>query len=863
VARTWLRARVAAVAAATCCLAAGVVVAAPGLPVMPAAAQTGSSAGAVYVPLSPVRVLDTRDGTGAPQAPVGPGGTISLQVAGAAGVPSSGVTEVMLNVTATDTTAASYVTVYPDGETRPTASSLNFTAGETIANLVAVPVGADGEVDFYNHVGSTDLVADLEGYYTTTGTGSLLGSVGPVRVLDTRTGTGVAQAPVGPGGTISLQVTGVDGVPASGVTAVVLNVTATNPTASSYVTVYPDGETRPTTSNLNFTAGETIPNLVTIPVGADGMVDFYNHVGSVDLVADLSGYYYGGGAGYTPLGPVRVLDTRDGTGAPQAPVGPGGTISLQVEGVDGVPASGVTAVVLNVTATDTTASSYVTVWPDDRAQPTASNLNFTAGETIPNLVLVPVGPGGAVDFYNHTGSTDLVADLAGYYTAGGTPWADAAEVPGTAALNTGGAADVTSMSCPSAGNCTADGAYALSALNNEVFVADEVDGTWGTATEIPGTATLNTNGNANVGVGSVSCGSAGNCAAVGQYYGSSGYQAFVADEVNGTWGDAVQVPGTAALNANLAADAESVSCPSAGNCALDGYFADSSGYQAFVADEVNGTWDNAIQVPGTAGLNADGAAFATRISCASAGNCTVGGSYADGSGNTQAFVADEVNGIWGDAIEVPGTAALNTTDASVDSVSCPSDGNCTAGGGYTDSSGHTQAFVADEVNGTWDNAIEVPGSAALNTAGYAWIATVSCASAGNCSAGGTFAGSSPAAYQAFVVSEVNGTWDDAIQVPGTTGPAQVIAVSCPSAGYCAAAGDSAASFPIGAGGEAFVISEVNGTWGEAIDVSSAALNADGGEIFAVSCPSAGGCTAGGTYYPYGSGSPQAFVVSQN
>jgi hypothetical protein len=116
--------------------------------------------------------------------------------------------------------------------------------------------------------------------------------VGPVRILDTRNGTGGYTTPVGPGATISLQVTGKDGVPSSGVTAVVLNVTAVNPTASSYVTVYPDGQARPLASNLNFTAGETIPNLVVVPVGRNGKVDFYNAAGSVNLVADLAGYYY-------------------------------------------------------------------------------------------------------------------------------------------------------------------------------------------------------------------------------------------------------------------------------------------------------------------------------------------------------------------------------------------------------------------------------------------------------------------------------------------------------------------------------------------------------------------------------------------
>jgi YVTN family beta-propeller protein len=375
-----------------------------------------------YTALGPVRVLDTRNGTGVPQAPVGQGGTISLRVTGIDGVPASGVTAVVLNVTATDPTMSSYVTVFPAGQPVPVVSNLNVTPGETIANLVTVPVGSDGMVDFYNNSGSVNLVADLEGYYSATG--SLLESAGPVRIMDTRNGTGGSSSPVGPGGTISLQVTGVDGVPATGVTAVVLNVTVTDPTASSYVTVYPGGTTRPVASNLNFTAGETIPNLVTVPVGSDGMVDFYNNSGSTDLVADLDGYYgagaaSAGGSFFNSFGPVRVLDTRSGLGGYRVPVGPGQTISLLVNGAgsDIVNEEGVTAVVLNVTVTNPTASSYVTVYPDGTTRPVASNLNFTAGETIANLVVVPVGADGEVDFYNNSGSTDVIADVFGYFLA--------------------------------------------------------------------------------------------------------------------------------------------------------------------------------------------------------------------------------------------------------------------------------------------------------------------------------------------------------------------------------------------------------------------------------------------------------------
>ncbi|HUN32907.1 MAG TPA: hypothetical protein VMU95_12920 [Trebonia sp.] len=373
---------------------------------------------ASYTPVAPVRVLDTRDGTGGFSSPVGAGKTIALQVAGQDGVPAYGVTAVVLNLTATGPTASGWVVAYPDGKARPAqGSSVNFTKGETIPNLVTVPVGSDGKVDLYNSAGSVNLVADLQGYYSATGT-SQYAADGPVRVLDTRNDTGGFASPVGAGQSIALQVTGQDGVPATGVTAVVLNLTATGPTASSYVTAYPDGTARPAQgSNLNFTKGETIPNLVIVQVGSDGKVDLYNNAGTVNLVADLQGYYSAtGGAGYAADGPVRVLDTRNDTGGFASPVGAGKAIALQVTGKDGVPASGVTAVVLNLTATGPTASGWVVAYPDGTARPAqGSNLNFTKGETIPNLVIVPVGADGKIDLYNAAGSVNLVADLQGYF----------------------------------------------------------------------------------------------------------------------------------------------------------------------------------------------------------------------------------------------------------------------------------------------------------------------------------------------------------------------------------------------------------------------------------------------------------------
>ena len=245
-----------------------------------------------YVTDGPTRILDTRSGVGAPKATVGAGKSISLQITGANGVPASGVTAVVLNVTATNATNTSNVTAYPDGTTRPGVSNLNFTKNETIPNLVVVPVGTDGKVDLYNAFGSVNLIADLSGYYSSSGTGSVFHTAGPVRVMDTRYGTGVRLGAVGPHATVTLQVGAANGVPLKA-TAVVLNVTATGPTSSGVVTVYPNGETLPTVSNLNFTKGETIPNLVIVPI-VNGKINFTNGGGSVQLIADLAGYYAAG-----------------------------------------------------------------------------------------------------------------------------------------------------------------------------------------------------------------------------------------------------------------------------------------------------------------------------------------------------------------------------------------------------------------------------------------------------------------------------------------------------------------------------------------------------------------------------------------
>lgn len=379
------------------------------------AGSTPKQIGSGYQSTTPVRLLDTRNGTGVPAGAIGPNGTIALPVTGVTTggitVPTN-VTAVVLNVTVTGSTAGGVVTVYPDGVPLPVASNLNFTTGETIANMVTVPV-IDGSVDFHNLAGNVHVLADMFGYYTSAGGEKYVG-VTPTRALDTRNGTGAPKAKLGAGQSLTLTVNGVGGVPASA-TSVILNVTETNSTAGGYLTVYPSDETTaPITTNLNFTAGQTISNLVIVPV-TNGSVKIYNLAGTVDVVADVVGYFTTGPSNsFTPTSATRLLDTRNGTGAPDAPLGPGQTLHLTVAGVAGIPAN-VTGVILNVTETNSTAGGYLSVFPDSPAPRTsASSLNFTAGVTVPNLVVVPVTD-GVVDIYNLAGNVDVIADLAGYY----------------------------------------------------------------------------------------------------------------------------------------------------------------------------------------------------------------------------------------------------------------------------------------------------------------------------------------------------------------------------------------------------------------------------------------------------------------
>ena len=249
--------------------------------------------------------------------------------------------------------------------------------------------------------------------------GSDYTAYGPVRLLDTRNGTGGVSKPLTSAAPIKLKIAGSKSIPAD-VVAVAMNVTVTDVTGGGNVAVNPDGATASGTSNLNFSTGQTVANMVIVPVGADGYVSFTKQgSGSAAVIADVAGYYtQAAAAGYTTTSPTRVLDTRNGTGGVSKPLTSTTPIKLKVAGNGPIPAN-VTAVAVNLTLTNSSGGGNVVAYPDGTAQPTASNLNYSAGQTVANAAIVPVTDGYIDLAKQGSGSVAMIVDVEGYFTPGG------------------------------------------------------------------------------------------------------------------------------------------------------------------------------------------------------------------------------------------------------------------------------------------------------------------------------------------------------------------------------------------------------------------------------------------------------------
>ena len=434
--------------------------------------------GDAYTPVNPARLADTRcSASSAPSYCSGenlPSANASLgilaarksenvTVTGVDGIPLT-ATAVVVNVTAVNMTGGGYLSIYPEGSTPAVVSSLNWTPKSgVVTNLVTVPVNAtNGEITVFNGgtSGYVNYIVDIEGYYAAPGStpAGLYNSVTPSRLVDTRCSesplpVGIissycASLPsansklttLGADQTENVTVTGVGSVPSSGVSAVVLNLTAIGPTSGGYLTAFPAGATKAVVSTVNFNNGKTVPNRVIVKVGTNGQISIYNYSGNVNFAVDVSGYYTDGssssqtGSLFNPVTPARILDTRcsesplptgitssycsaiPSANATLPAIAGGKSITVQVTGEANIPTDA-TAVVGNLTATGSTGGGYLTVYAGSTA-PTTSDVNFAPGTTDANMVISELNSSGQVNIANGGGqSVNALLDVSGWFTA--------------------------------------------------------------------------------------------------------------------------------------------------------------------------------------------------------------------------------------------------------------------------------------------------------------------------------------------------------------------------------------------------------------------------------------------------------------
>jgi hypothetical protein len=350
-----------------------------------------------FTSVTPARLLDTRTGEGgAFRIPAG--GQIALQVTGRRGVPV-GATAAVLGVVAVDPRGSGFLTAFPCTPARPTASTLNFVAGQIVANTTIATLSAGGRVCIYAHA-ETDVVVDVTGWLGDD-SGSKFTPAGPTRVMDTRTGQGGARR-LRAGGTVEVDFSSLP----AGTTAVALNVTSDAPSGAGFATVYPCAAARPRTSTINFVAGDTRPNNTIVGLGG-GRVCVYS-LTSTEIIVDLVGYFGPTGLSYLPTEPTRLIDTRETRGY----LAPGAAVSYRPATASLGTYSAVSAAV-NVTAVGHRAAGFVTTY-DCTTRSTTSSVNAVVGQVNANGALVPLRDGRDSCLFTQSGG-NLVVDLNGWW----------------------------------------------------------------------------------------------------------------------------------------------------------------------------------------------------------------------------------------------------------------------------------------------------------------------------------------------------------------------------------------------------------------------------------------------------------------
>jgi hypothetical protein len=375
------------------------------------AGGTGPTSGAVVaspvavsgtlVPITPQRLLNTRGG------PAMASDTIrSVNLLALAANDTRAMRSVALNITATEATGAGFLSVYPCAAGVPPTSTVNFEIGQTVANAATIDVDPSGNVcvKAYAGTGTVHAIVDVTGTYSGP-SGATAARYHPLaapdRLIDTRGGAKLDS------NIRAVKVTEVSGVPATA-TAVTLNVTAVEPNAPGYLTVFPCGVNIPDTSTLNYIVNDIVPNSATVGVGTGGSVCLSSYAPTHFLV-DITGYFEPvvAGATFTGVAPDRLIDTRK-----TVKLAANGVLEVQVTGRSGVP-NEAGAVVVNVTAVETDAPGYLTVFPCGQAVPKTSSVNYKAKQIVANNVTVGVG-GGKVCVYSYA-PTNVIVDVTGYY----------------------------------------------------------------------------------------------------------------------------------------------------------------------------------------------------------------------------------------------------------------------------------------------------------------------------------------------------------------------------------------------------------------------------------------------------------------
>ena len=394
----------------------------------------------------PERLLDTRNTTGdtltdnttSASTPVASDSTTILDIAGdtvtpaASGGPTTipnSVTAVAVDITATSETAIGYLVAYADGTQQPVTSATNYAASGTVTGYEIVPVGADGKIAIYNSSnGTTQLIVDITGYYTSDATLTGDQTYHPLttayRALNTATSTAnttglTGTGPVAAGKSFTLQITGVDAIPTNA-TAVAINLTSFTNSGLGIIEAYQTGITEPTDTSLTYDGGQIASLAADVSIGTGGTITISNSTSSTDIIGDISGYFTTDQTGefYHSTAPTRIVDTRIGVGGTTGALAANGTYAIPATAIDEITTTTHPTLAIMLTATVGTSNGVFVAYPGGATMPGTSNLNWSTGQNIANLALIPVGTTGTIAVTNDdSGTAQLVVDCSGFFAS--------------------------------------------------------------------------------------------------------------------------------------------------------------------------------------------------------------------------------------------------------------------------------------------------------------------------------------------------------------------------------------------------------------------------------------------------------------